>query len=227
MFTITPTHRIVLPRLIITGTDTGVGKTYFACLLVRVLREAGADVVGYKPVCCGERTDAELLVAAAGGVEPLEAVNPVWYQAAVAPAVAAELEGKPVTLKELRAHAEDLATRHEWFVMEGVGGWEVPMTSGETFADLAEALGWPVVVVAANRLGVLNHSLLTEGAIRQRGMALAALVLNHLAEDRDVAMVTNRAVLAERLAGTMVVELMPGQDWLEDDFIERLLSSKC
>ena len=85
-----------MPGLIVTGTDTEVGKTYFSCQLVRALRESGGDVVGYKPVCCGERTDAELLLAAADGVEPLEVVNPVWYQAPVAPGVAAELEGKPV-----------------------------------------------------------------------------------------------------------------------------------
>jgi dethiobiotin synthetase len=211
-----------LAHLIITGTDTGVGKTYFACLLVKALREAGVDAVGYKPVCCGERTDAELLLAAAESAEPIEAVNPVWYQAPVAPAVAAELESKPVALSEYCDHAEDLAARHEVIVMEGVGGWEVPLTQKETFADLAEALGWPVILVAANRLGMLNHALLTEHAIRDRGLTLAALVMNHLAEERDVAMVTNRAILAERLQGPLLVELMSGQDWLEDELVARV-----
>ena len=122
---------------IITGTDTEVGKTYVTSCLVRELRRSGADAVGYKPVCCGERTDAELLVAASGDVEPIESLNPVWYQAPVAPAVAAELEGKPVSLREIREHAESMAARHDHLLLEGVGGWEVPMTENETFADLA------------------------------------------------------------------------------------------
>lgn len=209
--------------LLITGTDTGVGKTYFACLLVKALRAAGLDAVGCKPVCCGARDDAELLAAAGEDAEPLEAVNPLWYQAPVAPAVAAELEGRLVPLDALRAHAAELAGRHEMVALEGVGGWEVPMTKSECFADLAAALGWPVVVVAANRLGALNHVLLTANAIRARGLTLAALVLNHLAAERDVAMVTNRAVLEERLGAPLIVELLPGQDWLEDETVERLL----
>jgi dethiobiotin synthetase len=89
---------------------------------------------------------------------------------------------------------------------------------------LAEALGWSVILVAANRLGMLNHSLLTEHAIRDRGLTLAALVMNHLVEERDVAMVTNRAILAERLQGPLLVELMPGQDWLEDELVARVKS---
>lgn len=211
-----------MAHLTITGTDTGVGKTYFTCLLVRALREAGIDAVGYKPVCCGERTDAELLVAASGGVEPIEAINPVWYQAPVAPAVAAELESKQVSLAEIQGHAEEMASRHEMLVMEGVGGWEVPLTKEETFADLAERLAWPVVLVAANRLGVLNHTLLTERAIRDRGLKMAGLVLNHLEEERDVAMVTNRAVLAEWLKEVALIEMMPEQDWVEEEWLEWL-----
>lgn len=208
--------------LIITGTDTGVGKTYFACLLVRALREAGRDVVGYKPVCCGERDDADQLVEAGAGVEPIEAVNPVWYRTPVAPAVAAELEGQEVAMERIVTHARELAGRHELLVLEGVGGWEVPMTKTENFSDLAASLGWPVVVVAVNRLGVLNHTLLTCEAIRRRGLDLQALVLNHLVEERDVAMVTNRAVLQERVSPPVLVDLMPAQDWLEEEWVEAL-----
>ncbi len=184
---------------LVTGTDTGVGKTYVTCQIVGALREAGIDAVGYKPVCCGERSDAELLVAASGHAEPIEVLNPVWYQAPVTPAVAAELESKLVSLDEIGAHAEVVAGRHEVLVMEGVGGWEVPMTRKETFADLAQALGWPVLLVAANRLGALNHTLLTERAIRDRGLELFGVVLNHLTEDHHVAMTTNRRILDEFL----------------------------
>lgn len=205
--------------IIITGTDTEVGKTFFSALLVRALRERGVDAVGYKPICCGERTDAEELVLASDGAEPIEVLNPVWYRAPVTPAVAAELEGQPVALDSLLEHAREIAERHRVVVLEGVGGWEVPLSQTETFADLAEALGWPVVLVAANRLGVLNHALLSKQAIADRGLTLAALVLNHLVEERDVAMVTNRAVLAARFGEIPLWELMRDQDWLEDDLV--------
>lgn len=185
---------------VITGTDTEVGKTYVTSQLVRELRRGGADAVGYKPVCCGERTDAELLVEASGGVEPIESVNPVWYQAPVAPAVAAELEGKPVRMEEIRGHAESMSVRHDDLLLEGVGGWEVPITREETFADLAEALGWPVILVAANRLGALNHTLLTARAIEERGLETVMILLNHLTEDHHIAMTTNRHILGEYLS---------------------------
>ena len=187
--------------LLVTGTDTGVGKTYITCELVRSLREEGIDAVGYKPVCCGDREDAELLLEASDNAEPIEAINPVWYQAPVTPSVAAELESKPVPLEDIRSHAESMAERHEILVMEGVGGWEVPMSGSETFADMAEGLGWPVVLVVANRLGALNHTLLTENAIRDRGLHLAGVVINHLTEDHDIAMTTNRVVLEDLLSG--------------------------
>lgn len=96
------------------------------------------------------------------------------------------------------------------------------MTKTENFSDLAASLGWPVVVVAVNRLGVLNHTLLTCEAIRRRGLDLQALVLNHLVEERDVAMVTNRAVLQERVSPPVLVDLMPAQDWLEEEWVEAL-----
>lgn len=200
--------------LLVTGTDTGVGKTFVTCELVRSLRKEGIDAVGYKPVCCGDRNDAELLLEASENEEPIEAINPVWYQAPVTPSVAAELESKPVPLEDIRSHAESMAERHEVLVMEGVGGWEVPMNGRDTFADLAEALGWPVVMVVANRLGALNHTLLTEHAIRDRGLPLVGVILNHLTEDHDIAMTTNRVVLEDLLAAP--VSCLENGDGLAD-----------
>lgn len=206
--------------IVVTGTDTGAGKTFFSCLLLRTLREQGVDAVGYKPVSCGSREDAEELVKASDGVEPIDLVNPVSLNAPAAPMVAAELQKERVELRELVAFAEGLAARHELVVVEGVGGWEVPMAPGETFADFAAMLGWPVILVVANRLGAMNHTLLSAGAIRNRGLTLAGLVLNHLEEERDVAMVTNRAVLVDWIKPPCWTELMPGQDWLDDGIAE-------
>ena len=210
---------------LVTGTDTGVGKTYVTCELVRVLRKAGVDAVGYKSVCCGERSDAELLLAASDNAESIEAINPVWYQAPVTPAVAAELESKPVSLGEIRAHAEFLAERHEVLLMEGVGGWEVPMTGKETFADLAQALGWPVILVVANRLGALNHALLTERAIRGRDLEITGVILNHLTEDHDIAMTTNRVILNEFL-GVSISCLENGDGLDGSSLVEALLQTR-
>ena len=96
------------------------------------------------------------------------------------------------------------------------------MTKEANFSDFAAAIGWPVVLVAANRLGCLNHTLLTVDALRRRGLPLAGLILNHLEEERDVAMVTNRAVLEERVEVPFLVDLMPEQDWLEEELVEGL-----
>ena len=207
---------------VVTGTDTGVGKSYFAALLIRALRDAGHDAVGFKPVCCGGREDAAELWEAGGRAEPLDAVNPVHLLAPAAPAVAAELEGASLEVRQLCSHGESLAMRHEIVVCEGVGGWEVPLTGEQTFADFAVELGWPVILVVANRLGALNHTLLTAKAIEARRLPLAVLVLNHLEEERDVAMVSNKAVIADWVNPPVLAELMPGQDWLEADLLDRI-----
>lgn len=209
--------------LVISGTDTGVGKTYFSCLLLRTLRERGLDVVGYKPVCCGSREDAEDLLDACGRGESVEVVNPVWLKTPAAPLVAAELESAELRVADLVAGARALEERHGFVVTEGVGGWEVPLEEGKTFADFAVELGWPVVVVAANKLGALNHTLLTVNAVRARGLPLAGVVMNHLEEERDVAMVTNEAILKRWVESPVWAELMPGQDWLEEGLAESLV----
>ena len=206
----------------VTGTGTGVGKTYFTALALRALREAKVDAVGCKPVCCGGREDAVELWEASGRVEEIEMLNPVWLRAPVAPLVAAELDGVTVDTEEWVRHAKALQDRHEMVLAEGVGGWEVPLAKGEVFGDFAGRLGWPVIVVVGNQLGALNHTLLTVKAIEAKGLKVAGLVLNHLEEERDVAMVSNRAVLEEWVDADWQCELMPGQDWLDAEVLEKL-----
>jgi dethiobiotin synthetase len=185
-------------RLFITGTDTGVGKTYVSAGLVGAARAAGQDCVGLKPICCGERDDAEALRAASGGALSLNEVNPVWLRPPVAPYAAAMIESRQVDLALVRETIGAVGARHASVVVEGAGGWLVPITRDYTFADLAVELGWPVLVVAANRLGVLNHALLTLEAIERRGLACAGVVLNEAAqvgEEEQMATVTNLQVL--------------------------------
>jgi dethiobiotin synthetase len=205
----------------VTGTDTGVGKTHVTRLILEGLRAAGVDAVGYKPVACGDRDDARILAEASGGL-PIEEVNPVYLKSAVAPYVAGLLENRVIDPAELVAGFQRLAAAHQTVVVEGAGGWEVPIAAGYRISDLAADLALPVVLVAANRLGALNHILLTLGAIRARGLTCAGIFLNQLDDELDTAMITNKG-LVEELTGVPLLEhLIHGQDFLDPEVLSRL-----
>ena len=163
----------------ITGTDTNVGKTYVTAGLVRALRARGVDAVGFKPLCCGSRDDAEILQAASGHVLSLNDVNPVWLRAPAAPYAAALIENRSIDLDLIRETFQRLRQRHASVLVEGVGGWLVPIRHDYTTADMASEWGLPVVVVVSNRLGALNHAALTVRAVREAGLDCAGLILNH------------------------------------------------
>jgi len=187
----------------LTGTDTGVGKTYVACQVVRERRAAGQDCVGMKPICCGDRADAELLEAAGGGTAILNEINPLWLRTPAAPYVAGMVESRPIDLSLIRDAFAGLRQRHEQIVVEGVGGWRVPITRDFAVSDLAAEMGLPVVVVVANRLGALNHTLLTVESIEAVGLVCAGIILNQIQpnpDPPDVAVTTNAAVLEDLLA---------------------------
>ncbi|MEO6750264.1 MAG: dethiobiotin synthase [Chthoniobacteraceae bacterium] len=195
--------------IFITGTDTGVGKTRVAALLVRALRAAGTDAVGFKPICCGGREDAVALAEASAlnagigsGAVALNDVNPVWLRPPVAPYAAAMIEGRSVDLALVREKVAQLRAAHAAVIVEGAGGWLVPVTRDFSMADLAAEFALPVLVIAANRLGVINHTLLTVAAIRASGLECAGVVLNHphSPQPDDPAVVTNAGVLGELLA---------------------------
>ena len=183
----------------ITGTDTDCGKTYVTALLVKAARAAGVDAIGAKPFCCGPREDVQSLAAAADGVESLDALNPVWMTTPAAPR-ACEILGEPqADISRALAGVLELAARHEQVFCEGAGGWLVPVTRGTTIADFAVQLGWPVIIVSRNKLGVLSHTLLTVESVRARGLELAGVVLNDTDAGDDPARRTNRQVLEESL----------------------------
>lgn len=205
----------------ITGTDTGVGKTYVTRLILETLRNTGLDAVGYKPVACGDRDDATVLAAASGGI-PIDEVNPVYLKTAVAPYVAGMLENHEIDPAILVAGFHQLAAKHGKILVEGAGGWEVPITSQYRISDLAADLRLPVLVVAENRLGVINHVLLTVQAIQAKGLTCAGIVLNQLEDEMDTAMITNKSVI-ESLAGVPLLDhLIYGQDFLEADAFLRI-----
>jgi len=210
-------------RWFVTGTGTDVGKTYFSRLLVEGLVALGRRAVGCKPVCCGDRGDVVALQEASFGQPPLDALNPLWLRSYAAPYVAARLENHPLDEQELQAKVTALAGQYEDIVVEGAGGWAVPLTSGKTMGDFAAALGYPVLLVVDNRLGALNHTILTAEAIRRSGLTLAGIVLNHLDIERDMASVTNRTVLEEWLQPPLTIDLLHGETSIDEECLEQLL----
>jgi len=195
----------------LTGTDTGVGKTYVAALLIRALRKAGLDTVGLKPICCGDRSDAEILHAAAEGELSLDDVNPVWFRFPAAPYTAAIVENRLPDLDQIRDRFARIRATRRSLIVEGVGGWLVPILRNYSVADLAAEMALPVVVVAANKLGALNHTLLTVQAIKAHGLPCAGVILNNMAAEPGAATSTNRSVLEHLLEVPVLYEVEMGQ----------------
>jgi dethiobiotin synthetase len=200
----------------ITGTDTNVGKTYVTRLILETLRKDGQDAVGYKPVACGDREDAVLLAAASGGLS-LDEVNPIFLKTPVAPYVAGMLENQPVDPAILIAGFHRLAAQHAKVFVEGAGGWEVPLAANYRVSDLATDLALPVILVAGNKLGALNHIILTVNAIRARGLVCAGIILNQLEDQMDTAMITNKGVVEDLTGAPLLDHLIHGQDFLDPD----------
>lgn len=203
------------PGVLVTGTDTGIGKTWVSALIVEQLRKAGSAAVGLKPVLSGARDDAERLWQASGGVLELDEVNPWWYRAPAAPLVASQIEGRPLVLTEMLAQIYKVRDSQEFTLVEGVGGWEVPMAEDFHFPDFAKALGLPVLVVAANWLGTINHTLLTVKAIQAAGLKCLGVILNHLEAERDLAATTNRMILDQLCPVPILGEVLTDADWID------------
>lgn len=198
----------------VTGIDTDVGKTYFTALLTKELRRQGYDTLALKPLCCGDREDVRVLRQAADDEPTEDEINPLWYTAPAAPFIAARRENREVDFSSLTAWFAALRERRKSLLVEGAGGWLVPLNAKQTVADLAVAFQLPVLVVVANRLGCLNHTLLTVESIRARGLTCAGLILNSLSPDASVAAATNRQLLTEICDVPIRAELAPGQDHL-------------
>jgi dethiobiotin synthetase len=199
----------------VTGTDTDCGKTYVTALLVQAARAAGVDAVGAKPFCCGPRWDVEVLAAASGGAESLDAINPVWLKTPAAPRACELLGESRADVSRALAVIRELAAKHEQVLCEGAGGWLVPVTQEATLADFAADLGWPVIVVVRNKLGALNHALLTLESVRARGLVLKGIVLNNADGLDDEPKRTNRAVLEEFCRCPILAEVGRGGEKIE------------
>lgn len=203
------------PNYFVTGTGTGVGKTFVTSLLVRSLRSAGVDSVGMKPICCGDRADAEELLAACDQRAPLNLINPVWLRPPTAPYTASIIENRIIDLDQIRESFAALRAAHESVLVEGVGGWLVPIRRDYLVADMAADFGLPIVVVVRNQLGALNHALLTVQSIQQRGLHCAGLILNNTEPDDDIAATTNASILEDLLETPILAQLSLGQQSLQ------------
>ncbi|MEM5404776.1 dethiobiotin synthase [Paraburkholderia unamae] len=205
--------------LFVTGTDTEIGKTFVSAALLRGFAHAGLRATALKPIAAGaderdgvwHNEDADQLDAAASVLLPPAIRTPFLLKEPAAPHIAAALEGVTLDMARIVDCYEAARERADAVVVEGVGGFRVPLTATEDTADLAVALGLPVVLVVGMRLGCISHALLTAEAIAARGLTLAGWVANRI----DPAMTfpeENIAALRERLSaqyGAPLVGVVP------------------
>lgn len=215
--------------LLITGTDTGVGKTFVAAGLARWLRGRGCALGVMKPAETGHSPssglwppDARTLVMATGGNDPIGVVVPYVFEPAVAPLVAARRCGRPIEVERLRDAYERLEARHDFVLVEGAGGLSVPLAEfGEgdrlfDFADLAKLFDIPLLIVSRAHLGTLNHTALTVEYARARGCRVVGIVLNGLDVTLGDDSVEDNPQLLEEMTGVPVLGSIERQEGVVD-----------
>jgi dethiobiotin synthetase len=203
----------MMKGIFITGTDTGVGKTFVGAGLAAALRERGIDVGVMKPAETGcvlrkgimVPRDALKLIKAGRVDDPLDLVNPYRFRAPLAPAIAASAEGKRVDIRRVVSAFRTLARKHDYMVVEGAGGIMVPLTASRNYLDLARALNLPVLIVARPGLGTINHTLLTSLALRSRGLRVAGIVINHRSKKSPGLAERTGPPFIERLSGIPII----------------------
>jgi dethiobiotin synthetase len=204
-----------MPAVFIAGTDTGIGKTHAACALLHALRRAGHHVCGMKPVASGcvetadglRNDDALALQAASSASLPYASINPIALRDPLSPHLAAAHDGVEISLAPLRAAFDHLQADHRCVVVEGVGGWLVPLAPGLFAADIAKQWRLPVILVVGLRLGCLNHALLSARAIIDDGCQLLGWIGNSIDPAME-ALDENLATL-ERLLPSPCLGVLP------------------
>jgi dethiobiotin synthetase len=217
--------------LFITGTDTGVGKTFVACGLAALLKESGYRVGVMKPAetGCAEKDgelfpeDAVRLKEASGCDAPLGKICPYQMREPLAPSIAAERAGVTIDIDRITAVYQEISSAHDITLIEGAGGLMVPLLPSYTYADLARVLKLPVLVVAANKLGVINHLLLTLEHASCKGLRTLGYLLNSTSNETSLAADTNREVLTN-LTGVPCLGELPFINEFESNKTEALNS---
>ncbi len=206
----------------IAGTDTGIGKTHAACTLLHALRGSGYIACGMKPVASGcvetpngwRNDDALALQAASSVPPPYDLINPIALRDPLSPHLAAAHAGVEISLRPLRAAFDVLRGGHQRVVVEGVGGWLVPLAPGLFASDIAKQWQLPVILVVGLRLGCLNHALLSARAIEADGCRLLGWIGNCIdpaMAARDENLATLRELLPAPCLGVLQHGLAPAQ----------------
>lgn len=199
-------------RIFITGTDTDVGKTFVSQILLRALSKQGLTTAVLKPVAAGakdvegmlQNDDALMLQRLATAQQPYEEINPFVFAQAIAPHLAADQCSTPLSAAICKQRCEAALARDvDCLLIEGAGGWLVPLNSHETMADLALSLKSKVVLVVGMRLGCINHALLTAQAITQSGVELVGWVANYVQND-----VEHAPAIVESIASKIAAPLL-------------------
>jgi len=194
----------------ITGTDTGVGKTYFTAYWTSCLRQMGIPALALKPIASGDRSDAETLSRASDNILSLDDINPIHFDSPLAPLTACRKLRQPFPKVTLGRHLADIQSRYPGpFLVEGVGGWRVPLDKDYGIREWAQELNLPVVLVARAGLGTLNHILLTVDSILHSQLPILGIILNLHQTLDDEATRTNPQLIQE-LTG-LPVYLLPSQ----------------
>jgi dethiobiotin synthetase len=175
----------------ITGTDTGIGKTWVAIALMRYLRQQGLSVLGMKPVACGtdvlagetRNEDVVLLMENSSLQIGYKKLNVYTFDVPVSPHLAAKIAGQSIELELIVRQCRELEQLADYVIVEGIGGWEVPLSDKDRVSSLAKALNLPVILVVGMRLGCLNHALLTHEAILRSGQPCAGWIANGVEKD--------------------------------------------
>ncbi len=195
--------------LLIIGTDHAVGKTHVTCALLRDLRSRGFNAMGYKPICCGDRSEARAIREATEPGISLELINPIYLRADADPYIAAELQRVKIDIQALIDGYHRLKDAgYSPIIIEGIGGPETPIAPHYTMSMLAKDLGLPVLLVATNRQGAASQIIMAEKSLKKcRGV-----ILNHPGEEWDTAAVTNRQVIEALTSPPVLAELIHGQE---------------
>lgn len=213
----------------ITGTDTGAGKTWATVALMRHLQRQGKVVLGMKPVASGcswvegrlKNEDALLLQQYASVVMPYELINPYAFETPIAPHIAAANAGVVIDFEPVAAAFEQLQTRADVVLVEGVGGWAVPLNKAQDVAALARFLDLPVILAVGMRLGCINHACLTYRSIRDSGAQCAGWIAVCV-EAQMAAMPENIAALQELIAAPLL-GVLPHSDMIGGECYDALL----
>ncbi|MGX5201024.1 dethiobiotin synthase [Aliikangiella sp. IMCC44632] len=211
-------------KFFITGTDTEVGKTLFSCALIRALRAKQHTVMAFKPIAAGCETiagepkneDALAIIKALEFSGEYAQVNPIALHQPIAPHIAAALEDKVLSVEKLQQLIDLDNQSAQFTLVEGAGGWLVPLNHQETMADYVVAEKIPVILVVGLKLGCINHALLTAAMIRQQGLTLAGWVANYI-DPNMLNQSQNIETLKQSLECPLVAEIpfLAGADKIE------------